>query len=235
MILAMATLTDGFSSLSLEVDTGGVEEDQLEFGEQITPVGEQPLLDQVLGTSRGEWCLVCLFRAGQLLTEPGHGPVEMVKLQSLTSFDLIILLPLVGGAVTSRVEETMKDREEDRPLDGELIVAALEELTDHMLTAGLLPEPLEDQSRTDAAAGVGREFSLGMVCQDQDRLGQAGTGDEQSLELSTSLQFIKPSQGGDDPLPGATTLPAVLNDLEIGPRPRGLGAEEHGVLLFGTP
>jgi hypothetical protein len=157
MILAMATLADDFSSLSLEVDAGGVEKDQSEFAEQITPVGEQSLLDQVLGTSRGQWCLVCLFRAGQLLPEPGHGPVEMVKLQSLTFFDLIIFLPLIGGSITARVEETMKDCQEDRPLDGELKVAALEEWTDHMPTAGLLPEPLEDQSRTDAAAGVGRE------------------------------------------------------------------------------
>jgi len=159
----------------------------------------------------------------------------MVKLQSLTSFDLIILLPLVGGAITARVEETMKNCEEDRPLEGELIVAALEELTDHMLTAGLLPEPLKDQSRTDVAAGVCREFPLSMVGQDQDRLGQASAGDEQSVELSAALEFIKPSQGGDDPLPGATTLPAVLNDLEVSSRPRGLGAEEHGILLFRTP
>jgi hypothetical protein len=159
----------------------------------------------------------------------------MVKLQNLTSFDLIILLPLVGGAITARVEETMKNCEEDRPLDGELIVAAFEELTDHVLAAGLLPESLKDQSRTDAAAGVGREFPLDMVSQDQDRLGQAGTGDEQSVELSASLEFIKPPQGGDDPLTGATTFPAVLNDLEIGPWPRGLGAEEHGILLFRTP
>src|SRR5262245_33233103 len=159
----------------------------------------------------------------------------MVKLQNLTSFDLIILLPLLGGAVTARVEETMKDGEEDRPLEGELIVATFEELTDHLLTAGLLPEPLKDQSRADAPAGVGREFPLGMVRQNQDRLGQAGPRDEQSLELSALLEFIKPSQGSDDPLPGATTLPAVLHDLEIDPWTRGLGAEEHGVLLFRTP
>ncbi len=107
MILAMATLADGFAPLSLEVDAGGVEEDQLEIGEQITPVGEQPLLDQILGASRGEGCLVRLFRAGQLLPEPGHGPVEVVKLQNLTSFDLIILFPLVSGSITTRVEETM--------------------------------------------------------------------------------------------------------------------------------
>ncbi len=55
-----------------------------------------------------------------------------------------------------------------------------------MLTAGLLPEPLEDQSRTDTTAGVGREFPLGIVCEDPNRLGQAGTGNEQSVKLSTA-------------------------------------------------
>ena len=77
MILAMATLADGLATLSLEVDAGGVEEDQLEIGEQITPVGEQPLLDQVLGASRGERCLARLLRSGQLLYRarpwPGRG------------------------------------------------------------------------------------------------------------------------------------------------------------------
>src|SRR5208283_1429394 len=35
------------------------------------------------------------------------------------------------------------------------------------------------------------------------------------------------------PLPGATAFPAVLNDLEIGAGPGGLGAEEHGDLPVG--
>jgi hypothetical protein len=159
----------------------------------------------------------------------------MVKLQSLTFVDLIILLPLVCGAITARVEETMKNGEEDRPLDGELKTTTFEELSDHMLTAGLLPEPLEDQSRANAAASVGWELSLCMVGQNQDRLGQAGTGNEQSVKLSALLEFVEPSQGSDDPLPRATTLPTVLDNLEVGPWPRGLGAEEHGVLLCGTP
>src|SRR5262249_17301248 len=81
VILAMAALANGFSSLSLEVDAGGVEEDELEFGEQITPVGEQPLFDQVLGAPRSERRLIGLLAAGQLLPQPGHGPVEMMELQ----------------------------------------------------------------------------------------------------------------------------------------------------------
>ena len=80
MILAVAAWADGLSPLSLEGDAGGVEEDQREFGEQVTAVGEQPLLDQVLGASGGERRLVRLLGAGQLLPQPGHGPVEVVKL-----------------------------------------------------------------------------------------------------------------------------------------------------------
>ena len=99
----------------------------------------------------------------------------------------------------------------------------------------MLPKPLEDQRRTDAAAGVGWELSLGMVRQDQDRLGQAGTGDKQRIELATLLELIESAQGGNDALPGATALPAVLDDLEVGAWAGGLGAEEHGVLLCETP
>jgi hypothetical protein len=36
-------------------------------------------------------------------------------------------------------------------------------------------------------------------------------------------------------LAGSTVLPAVLNDLEIGAWAGGLGAEEHGALVVGTP
>ena len=48
-----------------------------------------------------------------------------------------------------------------------------------------------------------------------------------------SLELIEPAQGGDDPLPGATVFPAVLDDLEVGAGPGRLGAEEHGDLPVG--
>ena len=41
MVLAVATLTDRLSPLSLEVDGGRIEEDQLELSEQVTPVGRR--------------------------------------------------------------------------------------------------------------------------------------------------------------------------------------------------
>src|SRR5262249_9951263 len=120
------------------------------------------------------------------------------------------------GPIAAGVEEAMEDTQEDRALDGELIAATPEELKDHTLAAGLLPEPLKDQCRTDAAAGVGRELALGVICQEQDRLGQTGTGDKQSIELTTLPELVESPQGGNDALAGAPVLPAVLDDLEVG-------------------
>ena len=80
----------------------------------------------------------------------------------------------------------MEDREEDGPLDGELEAAPPQELLDHMLAAGLLPEPLEDQSRADAAVVDDRESPLGVSGEEQDRLGQSRTRGEQSIELAGS-------------------------------------------------
>ena len=88
------------------------------------------------------------------------------------------------------------------PLDVELEAASLQELLDDPLAAGLLPEPLEDEGRSDAAGGDGRELSLGVSREEQDGLGQAGPRGQQGVELSGLLELIEPPQGGDDPLSG---------------------------------
>ena len=129
----------------------------------------------------------------------------------------------------------MEDGEEDGPLDGELEVASLQQLLDDVLAAGLLPEPLEDQGRADVPGGDGREVALGVRGEQEDRASQAGSGDEQGVELAALLELIESPQSGDDPLAGASALPAVLDDLEVGTRSGSLGAEEHGALQCGTP
>src|SRR5512135_2905960 len=86
----------------------------------------------------------------QLLTEPGHSPVKVVKLQRFAPVDLVVRLPLVGRPVAAGSEQAMQDGEEDGPLDVELEPAALQQSLDDLLTSGLLPEPLEDQGRPDA-------------------------------------------------------------------------------------
>src|SRR5271157_5342883 len=63
MVLAVATLTDRLSPLSLEVDGGRIEEDQLELSEQVTPSGEESLLDKVLVAAGSKRRLVGLLLA----------------------------------------------------------------------------------------------------------------------------------------------------------------------------
>ena len=151
------------------------------------------------------------------------------------SLDLVVVFPLVGSAIAAGVEEPVQDGQEDGPLDGELEAASLQQLLDDMLTAGQLPEPLEDQGRADVPDRDGRELALGMLGEHEDRASQAGSGDEQGVELAALLELIESTQSGDDPLPGASALPAVLDDLEVGTRSRGLRTEEHGALQCGTP
>ena len=102
-------------------------------------------------------------------------------------------------------------------------------------------QPVCCQSRWKIRAGpmcrVVMVGSLPWACAEssEDRLGQAGARDQQGVELAALLELIESPQGGDDPLPGAAVLPAVLDDLEVGAWAGGLGAEEHGALRVGTP
>src|SRR5215207_312890 len=130
MVLAEAPLADVLTTFALEVDRRGVEEDQLQIAEEVPAVVEDPLLDPVLEAAGCERRLARLLVVGQLLTEPGHGPVEVMELQGVTPLDLVVLLPLVGGPVAARGEEAMQDGQEDRPLDIEFEAASVQELLD---------------------------------------------------------------------------------------------------------
>src|SRR5512143_2190688 len=235
MVLAEAALADVLAALALEVNRCGVEEDQLQVGEEVPAPGEHLLLDPVLDAAGGERSLVLLLVLGQFLTEPGHDPVEVVELQGFTPVDLVVRLPRVGGPVAPGGEEAMEHRQEDRPLDVALEAASVQELLDSPWAPRLSPEPLEDEGGSDAAGGEGRELSLGVSGEEEDGLSQPSARDQQGVELTTLLQLVESSQGGDDPLAGPSILPAVLNDLEIGAWAGGLGAEEHGALVVGTP
>ena len=102
-------------------------------------------------------------------------------------------------------------------------------------------QPVCCQSRSkieggaDAAGGDGRELALGVSREQEDGLGQPCARDQQGVELAGLLELVEPPQGGDDPLSGSAVLPAVLDDLEVGAWSGGLGAEEHGALVVGTP
>src|SRR5664279_239984 len=235
MVLAEAAPADVLPALALEVDRGGVEENELEIGEEVAAVGEEVLLDPVFDAPRCERRLVLLLIFGQLFTKPSHGAVEVVELEFVASFDRVVRLPLVGGAVAAGGEEAMEHGEEDGALDVELIAASLEKLRDHPLTPGLAPEPLENEGRPDAACGDDRDLSLGERREEPDRLGETRARDQEGVELPGLLELIEPPQRGDDALPWSSILPAVLDDLEVGPCAGRLGAEKHDASVVETP
>ena len=102
-----------------------------------------------------------------------------------------------------------------------------------MPASGLLPEPLEDKGGTNASGGDGGKLSLGVRREHQDGLSETCPRSHQGIELAGFLEVIESSESSDDPLPGATVLPAILNDLEVGPRAGGLGAKKHNGFAAG--
>ena len=50
--LLMTSTAEGIPAFTFEVDGGGVEEDQLELGEQVTPLSEEHLLDEHVAPER---------------------------------------------------------------------------------------------------------------------------------------------------------------------------------------
>src|ERR1019366_6548370 len=235
VVFAEATLADVLSAFTLEVDRGGVEEHELKVSEEVAAVGEELLFDAVLGASGCEGGLARLLVLGQLLAEPGHGPVQVMELHGVAAFDRVVGLPLVGGAVAAWVDEAMQDGEEDGPFDVELEAAFRQQLPDDPLAPGLLPEPLEDEDRPDVPGGDGGEFSFGVRRQEKDVAAQSCTRDQEAVEVPGMLELIESPQGGDDLFTGLTVFPAVLNDLEVGAWSGGLGTEEHGALVVETP
>src|SRR5271157_4077009 len=98
------------------------------------------------------------------------------------------------------------------PLVAHQLASARQDLLDDSLATGLLPEPLEDQGGSDPLGADDGQAALCVGGEDHDRVGQASPRDQEGIELAAVAELIEPAQGGDDPLPGATAFPAVLND-----------------------
>ncbi|MCX5812256.1 MAG: hypothetical protein NT178_06900 [Proteobacteria bacterium] len=74
-----------FSSFSLEIDGGGVEENEVQPAEEIPALREQILFDNILGTlwqKRGAIQLVF-----DLFPEKSHSTVEMMKGETINTID----------------------------------------------------------------------------------------------------------------------------------------------------
>ena len=228
MILAVAVAAEGLPARALEVEAGGVHEHQIEPAEEIAPVGEQPLLDQVLGAARGERRARVLLGLRQCLAEPGHRPVEMVELQRLGAGDPVVLAPAIGRQVGAAAHQPVQHGEEDRPLQREPVLALLGQVFDHRPAAGLGPQALEHQGRPDAPDRCGRVVVRRGHHHRARR--EARPRAHQPLQLPARLERIQSAEGGDHPLVDLAADPPALGDLEIDASAGDLLAEVHARL-----
>ncbi len=116
------------------------------------------------------------------------------------------------------------------PLDGELELPVLQQSLEHLRQAELLPDPLEDQRRTDVHSRLRRDAFLACGADHSDVLGEPGTGTEHGIELPAFTQPIESPKRRDHTLLDAITDAFVVNDLQV-LVPSGLfNAREHGIV-----
>ena len=128
----------------------------------------------------------------------------------------------------------MQHGHEDRPLDGELELPVFEQSIEHLRQAELLPDPLEDQRRTDVHSRLCPDAVLAQGADHRDVLGEPGTGTEHGVELPAFPQPIEPPQRRNHPLLDATINAFVMHDLQI-LVPSGLfDAREHDIVSIVT-
>ena len=123
VVLALAILAQRLAAIAGEEQRGGVEEHQVEVGEEIAAPREQRLLDEVFGAPR---------RGGvglgftECLAEPAHRAVQMLEFKRFGAVDGLVTAP--GAAVGARDHEAVQHGDEHCAFDIEVMVAGGEQL-----------------------------------------------------------------------------------------------------------
>src|SRR4051794_24746868 len=101
VVLGIAALAERLPALAGEGEGRGVHEDDGELAEQVTSAFEQRLLDLVLDAARGKGGGVLLptVLGVEFLAEPGHGAVEVVKVEVVSAGDVVVGHPLLAGTI----------------------------------------------------------------------------------------------------------------------------------------
>ena len=81
-------------------------------------------------------------------------------------------LPLLGGAIRARRNQAMQHGYKHRPLQRKAKTSFAGQLSEHTIDAQFLPQPLEDQSRTDATRVDRERLALGVGAQHRQLLGE---------------------------------------------------------------
>jgi hypothetical protein len=232
VIFTVPELSQGLAAFALEIDRGGVEEDQIEPGEERPVLVKQAFFDQILGAAGSECGCVALI--SKLFTEKGHGPVDVVQGDIFHSVDGIVSSPPIGVAIGSGTAQPMQDGKKDCPLHIELELAPGQQLFDDLRNPEFLPDSLKDQGRANAYGG---DIGVDRTGQHQQGLlGKSCQRANQGFDPAFGMQFVEPPQGGDDPLLDLSLLFAILDELHVLIATGFLDSGEHrGSSLVETP
>ena len=142
----------------------------------------------------------------------------------------VVTFPAVGGAIAAGGAQAMQDGKEDSAFDGELEAAVGQEFAEDVAAAGVMPEALEDERRSEAAGVDDGNLAVVVSGEQEDLFSEACAGGEQGVELSGLLEVVEAAEGAENALPGAAAIPEVLDELEVAAGSGGFDAEEHGSL-----
>ena len=207
-----------------------VHEDDAELAEQIAPLRDHSLLDQVLHATWRERRGAGLLGLGQLLAEPGHGAVEVVQSKAIARRDGVVGQPLLAGAIGAGSHKPVQGGGEHRPLDRELEGTPNQQLVEHRLDASVLPQPAEQQGRADTPADQPVRIAVPELRQHHRPLGEPGHRGRQAVELATRQHHLLAAEVLDDLLPGPRPLAHALDEVEVGVAVDRFLAQEHGAL-----
>ncbi len=125
----------------------------------------------------------------------------------------------------------MKHRQEQDSFQGQVKPSADQQPFHDLGKLQFVPEPTEDQRRSDPAVTDRRHSTFPMCIEHQSSFGELGSRLQQAIQLAALLEFIQPSHRGDDSLLTTSLDPLVLDDLKVNVIAGTLLAEEHGGLL----
>jgi hypothetical protein len=160
----------------------------------------------------------------------------VVQGQAVHIRDGVVLDPLVAGAVGAGDQEPVQHGGEHGALDVELEATAAQEFLEHGPTAGLLPQPAEQQGTADALASELIRVAGGEFGEDHRPLGIAGNRAGEAFEAAGGEDGVLAAEVLDDALLGAAVLADGLDQVEVGVAVDVLFADEHAGLaadLFG--
>ncbi len=227
MVLGEAAPTERLAARALEIEARRIHEYDVERGQQIAPMGEKLLLQDILHAARRKRRRAVLLVFGKLLAEPRHGAIKMVQFEPIDPFDAIILAPAVGGAIRTAAKQAMQHGQERRTLQREVMFSPARQALDHASAARLFPQPLERQRRPEAPGRDNLRLAAIKRVEHNRLVGKSRPRAQQPLQLPTFPQLVDPPQGGDNLLAYRRPLTPTFDDLQIGAACRGLPAEMH--------